>query len=60
MTHSVLFSPTSTQCCLVTAYPDGYHRRTLFENTSSLVNYCNECAIPVALSDCRVSDDFLS
>lgn len=59
MKVKALFSRLSTECCLVTT-EHGYTFRTLFENVSSLVNHCTELSIPLRVSDCTVSDDFLS
>lgn len=58
MKYTVLFSPIDFDCCLVEISPKGSRRNVLFENVSSLVNYCKDCSIPVTLADCKTSADF--
>lgn len=54
MKARVFFSNHDGDCRLELTHRDGHIQHVLFENTSSLVNYCNENGIEVPLSECRV------
>ena len=54
MKYSATWNGNGTDCCLTITHPDGHHNHVLFENTSSLVTYCQDCGIQLRLSDCSV------
>lgn len=56
MKYEALWSHDSTDCCLVSLSPEGRRHITLFENTSSLVNYCRDCDIPLTINNCHIFD----
>lgn len=58
MRYTVLFSNLDCDCCLVEHMPNGSKRNILFENTSSLVNFCKTMGTPVTLEDCKPANDF--
>lgn len=56
MTATAFFSNNSMDCRLDVQHADGHHQHVLFENVSSMVNYCNNVGIVVQLGNCKVEN----
>lgn len=52
MRTKVFFDNSGDGCRLEITHDDGHKHHVLFENESSMVNYCHENGIAVKVSDC--------
>lgn len=56
MSTKAFFSNVDGSCRLEITHTDGHRQHVLFENVSSMVNYCREVGVCVVVSDCKTED----